>query len=68
MKNPPKLMEQVQSIIRVKRYSIRTEEAYMGCIRRYIEFHNMRHPREMGKPEIEAFLTHLAVHHGMKTK
>mgnify|MGYP002777798843 CR=1 FL=1 len=39
-----------------------TEEAYAQWIRRYILFHNKRHPRETGKPEIEAFLIHLALH------
>jgi len=56
-----KLLDQVSDAIRVKHYSIRTEEAYVGWIRRFILFHDKRHPREMGGPEIEAFLTHLAV-------
>ena len=56
-----KLLDQVRDIIRLKHYSIRTEEAYVNWIRRYILFHNKRHPREMGSGEIEAFLTHLAV-------
>ena len=47
--------------IRVRHYSHRTEEAYIGWIRRYILFHGKRHPAEMGKPEIEQFLTALAV-------
>jgi integron integrase len=45
----------------LKHYSIRTEEAYINWIRRYILFHDKRHPMEMGSREIEAFLTHLAV-------
>jgi len=56
-----KLLDQVRDVIRLKHYSIRTEEAYVSWIRRYILFHNKRHPREMGSREIEAFLTHLAV-------
>ncbi len=56
-----KLLDQVRDVIRLKHYSIRTEEAYVNWIRRYILFHNKRHPREMGSREIEAFLTHLAV-------
>lgn len=56
-----KLLDQVREVIRLKHYSIRTEEAYVNWIRRYILFHNKRHPREMGSLEIEAFLTHLAV-------
>jgi integron integrase len=47
--------------LRVLHYSKRTEAAYVDWIRRYILFHNKRHPREMGGPEIESFLTHLAV-------
>ena len=46
---------------RANNYSIRTEEAYVSWIKRYILFHNKRHPREMGISEIEVFLTHLAV-------
>lgn len=55
----PKLLEQVRKQIRLKNYSIRTENSYAQWVRRYIVFHEMRHPREMGVPEIEAFLTHL---------
>jgi len=51
----------MRDAIRVKHYSIRTEEAYVSWIKRFIFFHNTRHPREMGVSEIEAFLTHLAV-------
>jgi hypothetical protein len=51
---------QVRDAIRLKHYSIRTEEAYVNWIRRYILFHNKRHPTEMGAPQVEAFLTHLA--------
>ena len=58
---PPKLLDQVRARLRTLHYSIRTEEAYVGWIRRFILFHKKRHPREMGGPEVEAFLTHLAV-------
>ena len=58
---PKKLLDQIREAIRLKHYSIRTEEAYVSWIKRYILFHNKQHPREMGVPEIEAFLTHLAV-------
>jgi site-specific recombinase XerD len=62
MPNPPKkLLDQVRDAIRLKHYSHRTEETYVQWIRRYILFHKKRHPAEMGVPEIEAFLTHLAV-------
>jgi len=56
-----RLLDQVRDVIRVKHYSIRTEEAYVQWIKRFIFFHGKRHPREMGPREIEAFLTDLAV-------
>jgi integron integrase len=59
--NPPKLLDRVRTTLRIKHYSIRTEEAYVNWIRRFILFHNKRHPKDMGAREIEAFLTHLAV-------
>lgn len=58
---PPKLLDQVRDKLRVKHYSIRTEQAYSGWIKRYIYFHGKRHPKDMGAEEIESFLTHLAV-------
>lgn len=57
----PRLLDQVRERCRVKHYSLRTEQAYTHWIRRYILFHGKRHPRDMGAPEAEAFLTHLAV-------
>jgi integron integrase len=57
----PKLLDQVRDRIRVKHYSIRTETQYLQWIKRFILFHDKRHPRDMAAPEIEAFLTHLAV-------
>ena len=54
-------MDQVREAIRVKHYSIRTVQTYVDWIKRFIVFHNKRHPRNMGNAEIEAFLTHLAV-------
>jgi len=59
---PKKLLDQVQERIRLKHYSYRTEQAYVNWIRRFIFFHDKRHPLEMGRNEVEAFLTHLAVH------
>ncbi|GAC1659300.1 MAG: integron integrase [Acidobacteriaceae bacterium] len=56
----PKLLDQVQRLIRAKHYSLRTERAYLFWIRRYILFHGKRHPASMGKAEVEAFLSHLA--------
>ena len=58
---PPRLLDQLRDKIRVKHYSIRTEQAYLDWVRRYIRFHERRHPRELGADAIEAFLTHLAV-------
>jgi len=58
---PKKLLEQVRDTMRLRHYSYRTEVSYVDWIRRYILFHNKRHPRDMGVVEIEAFLTHLAV-------
>ena len=57
----PKLLDRVRDVLRVKHYSIRTEETYVEWIKRFIFFHNKRHPLEMGEVEIGAFLTHLAV-------
>ena len=57
----PRLLDRVRDAIRVRHYSIRTEQAYTDWIRRFILFHGKRRPCEMGKFEVEAFLTHLAV-------
>ena len=57
----PKLLVQVRQKIRRLNYSYSTEKAYSSWIRRFILFHEKRHPREMGEVEIESFLTHLAV-------
>lgn len=57
----PRLLEQVRAAIRTRHYSLRTEEAYVGWITRFILFHGKRHPNEMGEPEINRFLSDLAV-------
>ncbi|MFO0793601.1 MAG: integron integrase [Candidatus Brocadiaceae bacterium] len=57
----PKLLDVVQNKIRLKHYSIRTEQSYLQWIKRFIIFHNKRHPKDMGEKEITEFLTHLAV-------
>ena len=57
----PKLLDKVRDRIRVKHYSIRTETQYVQWIKRFILFHDKRHPLDMGAGEVEAFLTHLAV-------
>ena len=56
----PRLLDQVRSALRVRHYSHRTEESYVGWIRRFILHHGKRHPREMGAEEVVAFLSHLA--------
>lgn len=55
------MLDQVREQIRLKHYSIRTEQAYVSWIKRFILFHNKKHPNEMGKHQIESYLTHLAV-------
>jgi integron integrase len=62
MGNPPvKLLDRVRQCIRLKGYSIRTEKSYVSWIKRFVLFHGKRHPQGMGKPEIEAFLSHLVI-------
>jgi len=56
----PKLLDEVKALLRIKHYSKRTEEAYIEWIRRYIIFHNKKHPAEMGEKEITQYLNHLA--------
>jgi len=57
----PRLLDLVRQAIRTKHYSLRTEEAYLRWIKRFILFHNQRHPRDMGCVEVEQFLSDLAV-------
>jgi len=56
----PKLLDQVREVLRMKHYSIRTEQAYVDWIKRYIFFHNKKHPGEMGEDEIRSFISDLA--------
>jgi integron integrase len=58
----PRLFDEVRRHLRLKHYSLRTEQAYLGWIRRFILANGRRHPREMGGAEVEAFLSTLAVH------
>ena len=58
--SPPKLLDTVRQAIRLRHYSRRTEEAYLAWIRRFIVSSGTRHPREMGEPEVTAFLSGLA--------
>ena len=57
----PRLLDQVRERIRFKHYSIRTEQAYLDWIRRFIRHFGKKHPAEMGAAEVQAFLSHLAV-------
>ena len=57
----PKFLDQCREVLRLKHYSIRTEQAYCSWIKRYILFHHKRHPSEMGESEIRSFLADLAV-------
>jgi integron integrase len=61
MAQPPRLLEQVRDRIRARHLSFRTEKTYLYWIRRFVWFHKRQHPRELAGPEIEAFLTALAV-------
>lgn len=61
MDGKPRLLDQMRERIRLKHYSIRTERVYCEWIKRFIRFHQYRHPQEMGAQEIKAFLTELAV-------
>jgi integron integrase len=58
--SPPKLLDRVRATMRLNRYSPRTEQVYVDWIKRYIRFHGIRHPQEMGAEEVKAFLSHLA--------
>ena len=58
---PPKLLDQVSQTMRLRHMSLRTEESYVYYIRKFILFHDKRHPKDMGAEEARAFLTHLAV-------
>ncbi len=57
----PRLYDRLVEVLRVRHYSRRTEDAYVHWIRRYIEFHDRQHPRELAEDDVNRFLTHLAV-------
>lgn len=63
---PRRLLDQVRDKLRTLHYSPRTEDSYVSWIKRYIWFHDKRHPRDMGPPEVEAFLSHLATQRGSR--
>ena len=58
---PKKLLEELREQLRTRHYALRTETTYISWVRKYILFHNKRHPKNMGPKEINAFLTHLAI-------
>lgn len=62
---PKKLLDQLRDILRAKHYSHRTEDTYVDWNRRFILFHNKRHPQDMGAPEIQAFVNYLAIERNM---
>lgn len=59
---PPRLLDQMSQVLRVRHYSPRTEACYLHWARQFILFHGKRHPRDLAAAEVEQFLTHLAVH------
>ncbi len=68
MSTKPKLLDQVRNSLRQRNYAYSTEKTYISWIKRYIAFHNMRHPNEMGEKEIGEFLTHLAINKKVSPK
>lgn len=60
-KSKPKLLDQLRESLHARHYSLRTEQTYCNWVKRFIHFHNIRHPAEMAEKEINAFLTYLAV-------
>ena len=62
---PPRLLDQIRKVIRLRHYSYRTEQAYVDWIKRYIVFNGKRHPSGMGATEVERFLTDLAERHSV---
>ena len=54
------VLEEARRVARLRQLSRRTEESYLHSIREFIYFHNRRHPRQLGAPEVRAYLTHLA--------
>src|SRR5262249_12073839 len=53
---PPRLLEQMRMVLRTRHYGLRTEETYLGWVKRFILFHGKRHPRDMGVQEVQQFL------------
>ena len=61
MARPLRLLDAVRAELRVRRYSYRTEQAYVDWIHRFVVFHDKRHPKELGGPEVAKFLSYLAI-------
>src|SRR5215831_11444198 len=57
---PPRLLDQMREHIRLRHYSLRTERTYLDWVRRYVRFHGLKHPRELGAEHVTAFLSSLA--------
>ena len=57
----PKLLDQVRHALRMRHYSYATEKSYIGWIKQFIYFHNIKHPKELDEEAISQFLTHLAI-------
>lgn len=62
---PRRLLDRVRDAIRLRHYSVRTEDTYVDWARRFILFHGKRHPESTGAADVEAFLTHLAIERGV---
>ena len=60
MPQAPRLLDEVRKAIRLRHYSYRTEKAYVDWIRRFVVYHDKRHPIQMGGAELEGFMSHLA--------
>jgi site-specific recombinase XerD len=65
VERPPRLLDEMRRCIRARHYSIRTEQQYVHWVRQFIHFHGLRHPRELGGAEVEAYLTFLAAERGV---
>lgn len=63
--NKPKLLDQARIAMRQRHYSLKTEKSYVAWMKRFILFHNKRHPKDMGKAEVEVFLNHLVLQRGV---
>ena len=60
-----KLLDQVRRACRTKHLSLRTEQAYVRWTRRYVRYHGLRHPRQLGEADVQAFLSYLAAERGV---